>query len=63
MNIQQTNKDIEMLRKALNNVMKTKSYFIPNKATILQEIQAAIWNLEDKIVKQGIFIQSLADNK
>ena len=63
MNIQTANKDIERLRKALVLLMKTESYFIPNKPMIMQEIQLAIWLLEDKIVKQGIFIQSLADNK
>lgn len=59
MNIEQTNKDIENLRKALNIVMKTKSIFIPNKGTILQEIQSAIWTLEDKRERQINFIKTL----
>ena len=59
MNIQQTDKDIELLRKALKNVMAIKSIFI-NKAIIMQEIQAAIWKLEDKIEGQKAFLKTLS---
>lgn len=59
MKIESINKDIDLLKKALNLVIKTENYMHFNKSSLVSDLAEQIARLEDKKDKQLSFLNSL----